>query len=77
MSLDGRGTGFKGRAFRALVTKQLGKLEAEDQVNAARYYGESRSYVDAEHITIWGWSYGWIFGPWYCEHELISLQAVT
>ncbi|KAL0569669.1 Dipeptidyl peptidase 4 [Marasmius crinis-equi] len=58
VSIDGRGTGFKGREFRSLVTKQLGKFEAEDQVNAARYYASTRSYVDADHIVIWGWSYG-------------------
>ncbi|KAK1226901.1 Dipeptidyl peptidase 4 [Marasmius sp. AFHP31] len=58
VTLDGRGTGFKGREFRSLVSKQLGKFEAEDQVNAARHYAATRSYVDADHIVIWGWSYG-------------------
>ncbi|KAJ8073809.1 Dipeptidyl peptidase 4 [Marasmius tenuissimus] len=58
VALDGRGTGFKGREFRSLVSKQLGKFEAEDQVNAARHYAATRSYVDADHIVIWGWSYG-------------------
>ncbi|CAZ79558.1 unnamed protein product [Tuber melanosporum] len=32
VTVDNRGTGFKGRKFRSLVTGQLGKLEAEDQI---------------------------------------------
>jgi dipeptidyl aminopeptidase/acylaminoacyl peptidase len=32
MFVDGRGTGFKGRAFRAAVSKDLGRLEVEDQI---------------------------------------------
>ncbi|RPA96803.1 hypothetical protein L873DRAFT_1693372 [Choiromyces venosus 120613-1] len=57
VSVDNRGTGYKGRKFRALVTGQLGKLEAEDQVWAAREYAK-RDYVDASKIAIRGWSYG-------------------
>jgi dipeptidyl aminopeptidase/acylaminoacyl peptidase len=55
--VDGRGTGFKGRAYRACVSKQLGKLEVEDQIFAARYLG-GLSFVDEKRIAIWGWSYG-------------------
>lgn len=57
LSVDNRGTGFKGRAYRTIVTEQLGKLEAEDQVWAAREYSK-RSYVDSTKIAIMGWSYG-------------------
>ncbi|CAZ79556.1 unnamed protein product [Tuber melanosporum] len=57
ITVDNRGTGFKGRKFRSLVTGQLGKLEAEDQVWAAREYAK-RDYVDAKKIAIWGRSYG-------------------
>ncbi|KAL2812949.1 dipeptidyl peptidase IV N-terminal region-domain-containing protein [Aspergillus granulosus] len=56
-TVDNRGTGYQGRAFRSLVAKQLGKLEAEDQVYAAKQAAK-RPYIDAEHIAIWGWSYG-------------------
>jgi dipeptidyl-peptidase-4 len=55
--IDGRGTGFKGRAYRTCVSKQLGKLEVEDQIEAARYLG-SLAFVDKKKIAIWGWSYG-------------------
>jgi dipeptidyl-peptidase-4 len=57
LSVDNRGTGFKGREFRTPVTEQLGTLEAIDQVYAAREWAK-KSYIDAEHIAIMGWSYG-------------------
>lgn len=55
--VDGRGTGFKGREFRSLVRDNLGDYEARDQISAAEYYS-SKSYVDAEKILLFGWSYG-------------------
>jgi dipeptidyl aminopeptidase/acylaminoacyl peptidase len=36
--VDGRGTGFKGRKFLVSTSKNLGKVEVEDQISAARYY---------------------------------------
>ena len=56
-TVDNRGTAFKGRKFRSLVAKQLGSLEAEDQVFAARKLAK-KPWVDAERMGIWGWSYG-------------------
>ncbi|KAL4933207.1 prolyl dipeptidyl peptidase DppIV [Aspergillus undulatus] len=56
-TVDNRGTGYQGREFRSLVARQLGNLEAEDQVYAAEQLAQ-RPYVDADHIAIWGWSYG-------------------
>ncbi|OUM65428.1 hypothetical protein PIROE2DRAFT_7537 [Piromyces sp. E2] len=55
--VDGRGTALKGRKFRVGVAKQLGKLEAEDQIKAAKYI-QKLPYVDKDKIAIWGWSYG-------------------
>ncbi|KKZ67755.1 dipeptidyl peptidase 4 [[Emmonsia] crescens] len=56
-TVDNRGTGFKGRKFRSVVAKQLGLLEAQDQVAAAKALGE-QCFVDKDRIGIWGWSYG-------------------
>ncbi|EEH18802.2 hypothetical protein PABG_01121 [Paracoccidioides brasiliensis Pb03] len=56
-TVDNRGTGFKGRKFRSTVAKQLGLLEAEDQVTAAREISK-KPFVDKDRIGIWGWSYG-------------------
>lgn len=55
--VDNRGTGGRGRLFRDCTYKQLGKLETEDQIDAAKYLG-TLAYVDATRIGIFGWSYG-------------------
>ncbi|WP_339610436.1 S9 family peptidase [uncultured Planktosalinus sp.] len=55
--VDGRGTGLKGRDFKKMTQKELGKYETIDQIDAAKALG-SRSYIDANRIGIWGWSYG-------------------
>ena len=52
-----RGTGLKGRDFKKVTQNELGKYEVEDQIAAARELG-NRSYIDKDHIGIWGWSYG-------------------
>ncbi|KAJ3242354.1 hypothetical protein HDU78_001415 [Chytriomyces hyalinus] len=55
--VDPRGTCCKGRGFRAVVSKQLGKLEASDVVDAASYIVQ-KGFVDPAKVAIWGWSYG-------------------
>ncbi|WP_430811217.1 MULTISPECIES: S9 family peptidase [unclassified Carboxylicivirga] len=55
--VDPRGTGARGEEFRKCTYMQLGKLESDDQIEAAKYLG-SLDYVDASRIGIWGWSYG-------------------
>ena len=55
--VDGRGTGLKGRDFKKVTQKELGKFEVEDQIAAAKKLAE-RSYIDKNNIGIWGWSYG-------------------
>ena len=55
--VDGRGTGLKGRDFKKVTQKELGKYEVEDQIATAKKLAE-RSYIDKNNIGIWGWSYG-------------------
>ncbi|NND63636.1 MAG: S9 family peptidase [Flavobacteriaceae bacterium] len=55
--VDGRGTGLKGRDFKKMTQKELGKYEVEDQIAAAKKLGEL-PYIDEDRIGIWGWSYG-------------------
>ncbi|MHA7830678.1 MAG: S9 family peptidase [Flagellimonas sp.] len=55
--VDGRGTGLKGRDFKKLTQKELGKYEVDDQIAAAKKLSE-RPYIDENRIGIWGWSYG-------------------
>jgi dipeptidyl-peptidase-4 len=55
--VDNRGTGGRGADFRKITYGQLGKIEVQDQIEAAKYLG-SQSYIDQNRIAIWGWSYG-------------------
>jgi len=55
--VDGRGTGARGRDFATVTYGELGKYETIDQIETAKYLGQ-QSYVDADRIGIWGWSYG-------------------
>ena len=55
--VDGRGTGFKGTAFKKVTYKQLVHFETLDQIEVARKLGQ-KPFIDAERIGIWGWSYG-------------------
>lgn len=55
--VDGRGTGARGVEFRKCTYQQLGILEAKDQIETAKYFG-NQSFIDKDRIGIWGWSYG-------------------
>ena len=55
--VDNRGTGGRGTAFRQTTYASLGKLEVQDQIEAAKYLG-ALPYVDKARIGIHGWSYG-------------------
>ncbi len=55
--VDGRGTGFKGVKFKKVTQKELGKYEVEDQIYVAKQLAKE-SFVDANRIGIWGWSFG-------------------
>lgn len=57
VTVDGRGTGFKGRDLETAVRGHLGRYEAADQISAAKILAE-RDYIDEEHLAIWGWSFG-------------------
>jgi len=55
--VDPRGTGARGEDFRKCTYGQLGNLESDDQIDAARYLG-GLQFVNNKNIAIWGWSYG-------------------
>jgi dipeptidyl-peptidase-4 len=55
--VDGRGTGLKGRDFKKVTQKELGKFEVQDQIAAAKKLSEL-PYIDEDRTGIWGWSYG-------------------
>lgn len=57
ISVDTRGTMYRGAAFKKSTYLQLGKLETEDMIAVATEVGKW-PYVDAARIGVMGWSYG-------------------
>lgn len=57
VSVDGRGTGFKGEEFKKCTYLNLGKYEIQDQIEVAEKLARL-PYVDTTRIAIWGWSFG-------------------
>lgn len=55
--VDPRGTAARGEAFRKSTYRQLGKLELEDIVAAAKFF-KAQPFIDADRVGVWGWSYG-------------------
>ncbi|MDO4770563.1 DPP IV N-terminal domain-containing protein [Porphyromonas sp.] len=55
--VDGRGTGFRGREFKKATYLNLGILESDDQIAAAKALGKL-PYIDGNRIGIFGWSFG-------------------
>ena len=54
---DGRGTGGRGADFKKQTYGDLGRMECEDAIEAAKWLGQ-QSWVDKDRIGIWGWSFG-------------------
>jgi len=57
ISVDTRGTMYRGAKFKKSTYLQLGKLETEDMIAAANNVAKW-DYVDGDRIGIMGWSYG-------------------
>jgi dipeptidyl-peptidase 4 len=57
VSVDPRGTMYRGEKFKKSTYLELGKYETEDVIAAAQFYGHNQ-YVDPSRIGIQGWSYG-------------------
>lgn len=55
--VDPRGTGARGEEWRKCTYLNLGVKEIEDQIAAAKWLGQ-QSYVDANRIGLYGWSFG-------------------
>jgi dipeptidyl-peptidase 4 len=55
--VDPRGTAARGETFRKCTYMQLGQLEADDLVEAAKYLA-TLPFCDEKNIGIWGWSHG-------------------
>lgn len=57
VTVDGRGTGYIGRAARIIIREHLGLYESADQIAAGKHWA-AKPYVDPERLAIWGWSFG-------------------
>src|ERR1017187_4946857 len=57
VSVDNRGTGNRGEEFKKCTYLNMGKLESDDQIEAAKYL-KTLPYIDGNRIGIQGWSYG-------------------
>ena len=55
--IDPRGTAARGEEFRKCTYMQLGKIESDDMIAAAKWLA-SQDYIDSRNVGIWGWSYG-------------------
>ena len=56
-TVDQRGTGGRGKAFKNLAYGDIGKYMLKDHIEAVKYL-RSLPYVDGDRIGIWGWSGG-------------------
>lgn len=54
---DGRGTGGRGAAFKKMTYRNLGHMECQDAIEAARWFGK-KAWIDESRIGIFGWSFG-------------------
>ena len=57
VSVDNHGTDGRSESFKKSTYGQMGKLETQDQTQAALELAK-RPYIDGERIGIFGWSYG-------------------
>lgn len=57
VSVDPRGTMYRGKKFKDITYLQLGKYETQDFIHVAKQL-QQLSYIDSTRIGIQGWSYG-------------------
>jgi len=57
LTLDNRGSGFRGNKFETAIAGRTGKVEIEDQLRGVEYL-KSLPFVAGDRIGIMGWSYG-------------------
>ena len=57
VSVDNRGTGARGSAFKKMTYLHTGLQESSDQIEAAKWLAK-RPWADSARLAIWGWSGG-------------------
>lgn len=56
-TLENRGTGGRGKAFKNIAYKDLSEWSVQDQIEGAKYLA-GLPYVDNSRLGFWGWSGG-------------------
>lgn len=56
-TVDGHGTPNRGRDFEQVVHRQLGVVEAKDQMRGVAWL-KQQPWVDGDRLAVHGWSYG-------------------
>jgi dipeptidyl-peptidase-4 len=56
-TVDGHGSGDRGRDFEQVIHRRLGEVEVKDQMRGVEYL-KSLPFVDPDRIAVHGWSYG-------------------
>lgn len=57
MTVDNRGSAYRGKAFEDVIHRDVGKIPAQDQMQAVEYLN-TLDWVDMERLAIYGWSFG-------------------
>ena len=57
LTLDNRGSGYRGEAFETALHLRMGQVEVADQVAGVRHLSKE-PWFDARRVGIYGWSYG-------------------
>lgn len=57
LTVDNRGSAYRGQAFEEVIHRQLGIEETKDQMEGLKYL-QSLDYVDTKRIGVHGWSFG-------------------
>jgi len=58
VTIDGRGSGYRGDKLLHAIYYQMGVVEVEDQISVAQQLIKLYKFIDPARTAIWGWSYG-------------------
>ncbi|VDK41360.1 unnamed protein product [Taenia asiatica] len=58
VSIDGRGTGNRGKRFESAIYKKFGVVEVQDQMDGLRQVLKTHKYLNRSKVCAFGWSYG-------------------
>ena len=72
VSIDGRGTPSRGRAWERAIKNNLIEIPLNDQVEALQLLGQRYPEMDMDRVGIYGWS----FGGYFSAHAVMQRPDV-